>query len=429
MKKLLISAGLILLLVIGWVMAISNGMPKAADKAQVASYLEFASSQRELGAYGSAISNYNAALKVMDSAEIRHLLADTYLEAEKESEYQDELERIISKYPKDTAAYDKLGGFYFSKSNYSDCVEVSLEAHKNGCLSDELKEKYFDALYHYTVVSSAFDEAGDFYTSSALVKVEDTYRYVTSGMDYTLGEYSWADNALSTVVGVIDEEGTAGFLATSGLKYVDGEQKYEKVYSYSENLAVVMRDGQYYYVNSRYKEVFGPFEAATHFAGGVAAVKENGSWHLIDLGGNKVGDQTFSDVIVNEDNFCSYGGVVFAGNGQGYDMYGTDGKLIKQCGFADARPFFTGNYTAVKVGDQWGFVDKSGNMILEAQYEDAKPFGNEIAAVKLDGLWGYVTAQGRVVIDPVFADAGCFAATKIAPVKIEDAWVYIQLED
>ena len=110
-------------------------------------------------------------------------------------------------------------------------------------------------------------------------------------------------------------------------------------------------------------------------------------------------------------------------------MYGTDGKLIKQCGFDDARPFYQGDYTAVKVGSLWGFVDKSGNLVVEAQYEDAKPFGNGMAAVKIDGLWGYVAVSGRVLIAPTFEDAGCFSSGKVAPVKINGSWVYIQLNN
>ncbi|MBQ8815272.1 MAG: WG repeat-containing protein [Lachnospiraceae bacterium] len=429
MKKLLIIVGMILMLVIGWVMALSNAMPSAENSAQVESYIRFADEQRALGAYGSAINYYKAAVKQEDTAAHRHLLADTYLEAGLIESYQEELETIVSVHPTDAEGYVKLATFYHERGSYSSCVEVALSANKNGCLTEELREMYFDALYRYTIISDSFDEAYNYYTSYALVKVGETYRYVDTAMNYVLGEYSWADNCLGTVVGVFDDAEQASFYSVSGLKYVDGAEEYEKVWSYSENLALAKKADGYYYLNARYSEVFGPFEEATSFASGIAAVKENGVWHLINQSGAKVGESTFTQIAINEDNLCSYGGVVFAGNGAGYDMYGTDGKLIKQCGFADARPFFTGDYTAVKVGALWGFVDKTGNLVLEAQYEDAKPFGNGVGAVKADGLWGYVNHSGRMVIAPTFDDAGCFSSGKIAPVKIDDLWVYIQLNN
>lgn len=429
MKKLLISVGLIVLLAIGWGMALSMVTPSSKNTAQVESYLEFAEEQRALEAYGSAITYYKAAINQVDAPEYRHLLADTYLEAGMQEEYQEELENIIALYPENGEAYWKLASFYHGKGSYSSCVDVALDANSHGCLTDELKEMYFDALYRYTVISNTFEEAHNFYTSYALVQVDGKYRYVTSGMAYILGEYSWADNCLGTVVGVKDENGEAWFYSVDGLKYVDGEQTYEQVWSFHQGLAVALREGKYYYLNGQYREAFGPFDEATSFAEGIAAVKENGTWHLINQSGQMVGESTFTEVAVNEDNLCSYGGVVFAGNGQGYDMYGTDGKLIKQCGFADVKPFYQGDYTAVKVGDLWGFVDKSGNLAVEAQYEDAKPFGNGMAAVKIDGLWGFVAASGRVLIDPVFEDAGCFSTGKVAPVKIDGLWVYIQLNN
>lgn len=429
MKKLLISVGLIVLLAIGWGMAFSAVTPSAKNSAQVESYLKFAEEQRGLKAYGSAIAYYKAVVNQAEAAEYRHLLADTYHEAGMDDEYQEELETIISLYPSNGDAYWKLASFYYNKGSYSSCVDVALDANSNGCLSDDLKEMYFDALYRYTVISNTFDEAHNFYTSYALVQNDGKYRYVTSGMAYVLGQYDWADNCLGTVVGVKDENEEAYFYSVDGLKYVDGEQNYDQVWSFHQGYAVAMRGGKYYYLNGQYRECYGPFDGATSFAEGIAAVKENGIWHLIDQTGKTVGESTFSQIAVNEDNLCSYGGVVFAGNGQGYDMYGTDGKLIKQCGFDDARPFYQGDYTAVKVGSLWGFVDKSGNLVVEAQYEDAKPFGNGMAAVKIDGLWGYVAVSGRVLIAPTFEDAGCFSSGKVAPVKINGSWVYIQLNN
>ena len=52
---------------------------------------------------------------------------------------------------------------------------------------------------------------------------------------------------------------------------------------------------------------------------------------------------------------------------------------------------------------QWGFVDKSGNIIVEYQYEkvtEVNEYG--YAGIKKDGKWGVVDNQGQVVLEPTY---------------------------
>src|SRR5580692_10691799 len=35
----------------------------------------------------------------------------------------------------------------------------------------------------------------------------------------------------------------------------------------------------------------------------------------------------------------------------------------------------------------WGFIDKTGHMIIKPQYEDVRQFSEGLAGVKKDGLW------------------------------------------
>ena len=140
MKKLLIIVGMISMLVIGWVMALSHGVPSADTIQQVEGYIQFAEEQRAMGAYGSAINYYKAAIGQTDKAEYRHELAEIYREAGMIESYQEELETIVSLYPNDAEGYLRLGRFYYEKGGYSSCIEVALSANKNGCLTDELKD-------------------------------------------------------------------------------------------------------------------------------------------------------------------------------------------------------------------------------------------------------------------------------------------------
>lgn len=52
---------------------------------------------------------------------------------------------------------------------------------------------------------------------------------------------------------------------------------------------------------------------------------------------------------------------------------------------------------------QWGFVDKSGNIIVEYLYEKVTELDEYgYAGIKKDGKWGVVDGQGQVILEPIY---------------------------
>ena len=43
------------------------------------------------------------------------------------------------------------------------------------------------------------------------------------------------------------------------------------------------------------------------------------------------------------------------------------------------------------INHPWGFIDKTGQMIIAPTYEEAQSFHEGMAAVKLNGLWGFLS--------------------------------------
>ena len=41
---------------------------------------------------------------------------------------------------------------------------------------------------------------------------------------------------------------------------------------------------------------------------------------------------------------------------------------------------------------EYGYINKQGEMVIKAEFENAKPFSEGVAAVKLHGKWGYINA-------------------------------------
>ena len=58
---------------------------------------------------------------------------------------------------------------------------------------------------------------------------------------------------------------------------------------------------------------------------------------------------------------------------------------------------------AKKENEQWGFVDKNGNVIVDYKYEKVTEFNEYgFAAVKLDDKWGVINSQGKEVLEPTY---------------------------
>lgn len=80
----------------------------------------------------------------------------------------------------------------------------------------------------------------------------------------------------------------------------------------------------------------------------------------------------------------------------------------------------------------FGFMDKSGKIVIPQVYEDADKFRHGLAPVKRNGLWGYINQKGEVKIPFQFKSAKPFSKSPaLAPVEKENVgekgWGYIDL--
>ena len=51
-------------------------------------------------------------------------------------------------------------------------------------------------------------------------------------------------------------------------------------------------------------------------------------------------------------------------------------------------------------GGKYGLMDKTGNLIVEPQFDDIFRIVDEMTACMIGGKWGFVNKEGRVVIEP-----------------------------
>ena len=86
----------------------------------------------------------------------------------------------------------------------------------------------------------------------------------------------------------------------------------------------------------------------------------------------------------------------------------------------------TAYFPVVRDG-QWGFIDSTGQLVIEPAFERAWRFSEGRALVQSDDRYGYIDETGAVVIAAEFTDAWFFSGG-LAPVEKDGQWVYIDRE-
>jgi hypothetical protein len=77
-----------------------------------------------------------------------------------------------------------------------------------------------------------------------------------------------------------------------------------------------------------------------------------------------------------------------------------------------------------KVGAEYGYVDKTGNTVIPPQFSGASNFNEGLAGVEIGGTWGYIDKTGKIVIPLQFNKVGNFHEG-LAGVEIGGIWGYI----
>jgi hypothetical protein len=97
------------------------------------------------------------------------------------------------------------------------------------------------------------------------------------------------------------------------------------------------------------------------------------------------------------------------------------GKLVLKADFAGASRFSQG-LAAVQLrkADRVGFIDETGTLVIPLQFDLADPFSEGYAAVMKGRKWGYIDRTGQVVIPIEFDAAELFSGGVAAVAKIQN---------
>src|ERR1700752_4421335 len=99
------------------------------------------------------------------------------------------------------------------------------------------------------------------------------------------------------------------------------------------------------------------------------------------------------------------------------------GKVIIQPRFGSGRDFFHGRAAVLK-NNKWGYINEQGEAVIPFSFDGALDFTGEIAPVLVGRKWGYIDLSGRWIVSPQFQAAG-EVSNGLARVVIDNKTGYI----
>ncbi|MBU3187647.1 WG repeat-containing protein, partial [Clostridium estertheticum] len=82
----------------------------------------------------------------------------------------------------------------------------------------------------------------------------------------------------------------------------------------------------------------------------------------------------------------------------------------------------------IEIGGKWGFINKTGEIVIKPQFDFACNFSEGLAAIKVEGKSGFINKNGKIVIKPqfdnIYDDVSSFHEG-LAMVNIGGKWGFI----
>ena len=131
--------------------------------------------------------------------------------------------------------------------------------------------------------------------------------------------------------------------------------------------------------------------------------------------------------MLDEDGKCMKSDCLVAVKSGSFFGYDKKGNELCKFDVEDMKAFGDGSYAAACRSGKWGFVDLSGNWIMDPIYDDARSFCNGFAAVCIESKWGYIDEKGDLVVECIFDDAKDFTEDKKSLVNQNGIWNSLEM--
>lgn len=409
-KKMLVSVFLVLLVAFGWMQLLTSG----GSRAQYNSLMESAQGLMERGLYQKAGQEYFLAAQEINteeacSAAVEAFRAGYVQDEELFDDYQQALEQALEKQPAHTSFAQALAELYLEDGDARSAYTMLSNAVKNGADEQALEEMMWHARYACTpgwqTFSSVSPLCGGYY-------VVDRY----GGWDYLSKDGETQNLTGYDFLGPIGEEGIR-LVRKNDRWQLEGSdaviqgfvtEQVQEAGVYAQGLIPLKMDGLYYYYDLLGEVQFGEYEMAGTFTKGTAAVQTADGWMLINSEGQPVSDTLYREIRLNGEGRYLVDDRMLADSGSGFCLFDKKENPIGSFNAEVVDILTEDGLFAFCQKEKWGFANDKGEIVIPAQYEQAKSFSNGLAAVFDGNKWGFINKNNELVIDFQFIQADYF---------------------
>ena len=391
------------------------------------------------GVYLDALTEYKTAISQCPSVEISYEAGTVILESGDIYGAKSWYKSMLAQYPTESKTYLYGIKVYNTEQRYTSAFEV-YDAYLKRGLSDPEVEQVVDEFRYSYKLTNRFDDAGPYSNIAGLapVKYQGAWGYVNQSSDKKIGYLYEKAGVFSELAPVVDLEGNAYYIDKSGNVKITEDFILEKDPDFGcvrefapyQGSAIWAYNGSIWnaYNITTFEKVCGGFAGAFPFSNNIAAVSNGEKWALIAPSGQLVTDYIYDEVLADEkQNICRSNALLVRIDAS-YFLIDRTGKRIGKDSYSDACAFYDNSLAAVKLHDKWCFVDETGKIVLETNYESATSFCSGFSAVKKNGKWGYIGKDGAELIDFAFEAAGPFSPYGNAFVNTEEGhWKILKL--
>ncbi len=260
------------------------------------------------------------------------------------------------------------------------------------------------------VIPMKYDFASDFNNGIALVRLNDVHYLIdTKGnltefaVQYDYLESFNADGIAIARTQLEDGSTKAFFVDLKGNKLT---KEYDNIWNFKDGYAPVSLNGKWGYVDSQFNEVvpiiydmFDPYNYG--FTDGIAIARMGEYYGYIDTEGNAITEFEYGSAFPFSDGLALVTDTsVDRFTTPLYGYINKEGEEVIPLQYQFADNFSDGLAYAQFDGSVGSsFIDTDGNIALKLPYEYLGSFEGGVALVQQDGKDGYINKSGEVVID------------------------------